>query len=149
VFRSPDKCCLFPDRRVIEYILQPKLDIKALVNLGRKLHRFKGMSAQFKEMIIDAVTVNPEHFRPQPVQLGLIFIARSFLRAVRHGQTWFRQGGPIDFPIRREREGVKHDKCGRNHIIRERSSQLPLPVRSFPFLLHPFGGALFIDYIGA
>ncbi len=110
--------------RRLEQGAQRQLDRKMRPHLGEHLRREQGVAAEREEIVRHADLVEPQHLRPDRRHGLLRRVARRHVAALAAREVRCREGLAIDLAAQRQRQRVQHHEMRRDHVVRQRASQL-------------------------
>src|SRR6185369_14356922 len=82
------------------------------------------VSTQLEKVIVDADLIDIQHAGPNLRERLLDRIAwRRVNLFIRSRMRWSREGGAIDFAIRRQRQTIEKYECRRHHVFRQAANE--------------------------
>src|SRR4029434_606493 len=105
------------NRRRLKQAADRQLDIKARPDPADQTRRKQRVTAQRKKVILNPNPRDPQHLRKQRTQNLLLRRARQ---PTSNPPTKLRrrQRAAVQFPVRRQRQTIKLDDRGTNHVLR-------------------------------
>jgi hypothetical protein len=119
----------FGQHRCFEHRAERQFDTEHFPQARQHLRRQQRMTAQVEEMILCTDAVEFQHRRPDTGEYRLRFGTRLYISGYRVARVRCRQGRPVEFAVRRQRQRIQHHEVRRHHVIRQRLLQVRAQVR--------------------
>ena len=120
--------CKSGDGGVIEKGSERDFDFKRGFDPGNDLQCRQGMTAALEKGVVDPKVFDIEDIRPDATEDRLNVVLRRRMCGPRPPDVLIREGGSVNFAVRRVRKGSKHDDLVRNGIWREYVGNLSLDL---------------------